>query len=110
MTVASPQPVMVPAASSSAALTTGAPPAEITHVIPSREMGKSGRRLLILLTLALWVIAGPVGMAFDGCAMMGAMCEAPCGVVSYISGPVVTGLAVPQPLAYLESPAPAQPT
>ena len=68
------------------------------------------RPLLITLMLTLWAVSGPVGMAFDGCAMMGAMCEAPCGVVSYISGPVVTGLAVPQPLAYLESPAPAQPT
>ena len=53
------------------------------------------RPLLITLMLTLWTVSGPVGMAFDGCAMMGAMCEAPCGVVSYISGPVVTGLAVP---------------
>ena len=109
MTVASPQLVMVRAASSSAALTMGAPPAEITHVIPSREMGKSGRRLLILLTLALWVVSGPVGMAFDGCAMMGAMCEAPCGVLSYIAGPVVTDLDGLQPLAYLGAPSTAQP-
>ena len=67
------------------------------------------RPLLIVFTLTLWAISGPVGMAFDGCAMMGAMCEAPCGVVSYITGPVVTSLAVLQPLAYLESPAPQQP-
>ena len=26
-------------------------------------MSKSGRRLLILLTLALWVVSGPIGMA-----------------------------------------------
>jgi hypothetical protein len=64
---------------------------------------------MIALMLTLWTVSGPVGMAFDGCAMMGAMCEAPCGVVSYITGPVVTSLAVLQPLAYLESPAPAQP-
>src|SRR5438132_6309269 len=64
-------------------------------------MSKSGRRLLILLTLALWVVSGPIGMAFDGCAMMGAMCEAPCGVSSYIAGPVVTDLDGLQPLAYL---------
>jgi len=62
------------------------------------------RPLLITLMLTLWAVSGPVGMAFDGCAMMGAMCEAPCGVVSYITGPAVTGLAVLQPLAYLESP------
>lgn len=67
------------------------------------------RPLLITLMLTLWTVSGPVGMAFDGCAMMGAMCEAPCGVVSYITGPVVTSLAVLQPLAYLESPSPAQP-
>ena len=67
------------------------------------------RSLLITLVLTLWVVSGPVGMAFDGCAMMGGMCEAPCGVVSYITGPVVTGLAVLQPLTYLESPATRQP-
>ena len=82
---------------------------KITHVLPCREMSKSGRRLLILLTLALWVVSGPVGMAFDGCAMMGAMCEAPCGVSSYIAGPVVTDLAGLQPLAYLAAPSTAPP-
>jgi hypothetical protein len=67
------------------------------------------RPLLIALMLTLWAVSGPVGMAFDGCAMMGALCEAPCGVVSYITGPVVTSLALLQPLAYLESPATHQP-
>ncbi len=60
------------------------------------------RPLLIAVVLALWVFSGPVAMAFDGCAMMGAMCEAPCGMLSYIVGPTVTGLAAPQPLTYLE--------
>ena len=72
-------------------------------------MSKSGRRLLILLTLALWVVSGPIGMAFDGCAMMGAMCEAPCGVLSYIVAPTVSNIAALQPLAYLESRSTQQP-
>ena len=72
-------------------------------------MRKLARPLLIALTLALWVIAGPVGMAFDGCAMMGAMCEAPCGVSSYIAGPVVTDLDGLQPLAYLGAASTARP-
>ena len=72
-------------------------------------MSKSGRRLLILLTLALWVVSGPIGMAFDGCAMMGAMCEAPCGVLSYIVAPTATDVAALQPLACLESRSPQQP-
>ena len=66
-------------------------------------MRKSARLLSIALTLVLWVVSGPVGMAFDSCAMMGVMCEAPCGVLSYIAAPVATGLAVLQPVAYLES-------
>jgi len=56
---------------------------------------------MIALTLTLWVVSGPIGMAFDGCAMMGAMCEAPCGISSYIAGPVATSLTELQPLAYL---------
>jgi len=56
---------------------------------------------LVVLALALWVLAGPIAMAFDGCAMMGAMCEAPCGVSSYIVAPTLPAGAVLQPLAYL---------
>jgi hypothetical protein len=63
---------------------------------------RSVRLLLIAAVLVLWVVSGPVGMAFDGCAMMAAMCEAPCGVLSYIAGPPVTGLTAPQPLTPLE--------
>ena len=67
------------------------------------------RPLVIALTLIFWVVSGPVGMAFDGCAMMSAMCETPCGVSSSIAGPVVTDLSGLQPLAYLTSPSTAQP-
>jgi len=72
-------------------------------------MRKSARPFLIALTLVLWVVSGPVGMAFDSCAMMGAMCEAPCGVLSYLVAPGVVGLSSPQLLAYLESVSPEQP-
>jgi len=68
------------------------------------------RPLLIVIMVALWVVAGPVGMAFDGCAMMSAMCEAPCGVLPYIVAPVAPVLAVRSPLAYLESSFDDQPT
>ncbi len=72
-------------------------------------MGKFARSLSTVLMLTLWVVSGPIGMAFDGCAMMGAMCEAPCGISSYIAGPVATGLAELQPLASLASPSTARP-
>ena len=65
--------------------------------------------LLSVLILVLWLVSGPVAMAFDGCAMMGAMCEAPCGVLSYIVAPTVTDVAALQPLAYLESRSTQQP-
>ena len=67
------------------------------------------RPLLSVLILVLWLVSGPVAMAFDGCAMMGAMCEAPCGVLSYIVAPTVSNIAAPQPLAYLESRSTPQP-
>ena len=51
------------------------------------------RPLLSVLILVFWLVSGPVAMAFDGCAMMGAMCEAPCGVLSYIVAPTVSNIA-----------------
>jgi hypothetical protein len=72
-------------------------------------MRRLARPILIALTLTLWVVSGPIGMAFDGCAMMGAMCEAPCGISSYIAGPVATSLAGLQPLAYLAPSSTARP-
>lgn len=64
-----------------------------------------GRRLVIVavMSLALWVVSGPIAMAFDGCAMMGAMCEAPCGVSSYIVAPAIDGVGGLQPIAYLQA-------
>ena len=59
--------------------------------------------LMIAITLAIWLISGPVGMAFDGCAMMGAMCEAPCGAMMQIVTPAAPDLAGLSPVSYLES-------
>jgi len=48
---------------------------------------KVGRfQWLILVLLTAWVILGPVGMAFDSCAAMMALCDGgPCGVVSAVT-------------------------
>jgi hypothetical protein len=35
--------------------------------------------MIVLAVLVAWVLLGPIAMAFDGCAAMGALCEAPCG-------------------------------
>jgi len=35
------------------------------------------RRALILMFLAVWVFTGPIGMAFDGCALS---CDEPCAL------------------------------
>ena len=61
------------------------------------------RPVVIGIVLALWIVLGPVAMAFDGCLLMGGMCEAPCGMLSYIVAPSSGGLALLQPLAYLAS-------
>ena len=48
------------------------------------------RRWLTLVLLAAWVLLGPVGMAFDTCAAMMALCDGvPCGVVSAVIEPMV---------------------
>ena len=68
-------------------------------------MMRSRRRwLLAVLTLTFWVVSGPIAMAFDGCSMMGAMCEAPCGPLSYMAAPTVADVTALQPVAYLQIP------
>ena len=43
----------------------------------------SGKQALALLILTLWVLLGPIAMAFDGCLLMGAMCDGgPCATSS----------------------------
>jgi hypothetical protein len=47
-------------------------------------MRRERRRWAIVLLLAAWVLLGPIGMAFDGCAAKMALCDGPCGVVSAV--------------------------
>lgn len=63
------------------------------------------RRSLTVVVLALWVLLGPVAMAFDGCASMGATCEAPCAASSCAVVAPTGGLIAPVPIAYLWAPA-----
>jgi hypothetical protein len=42
----------------------------------------SSRGIIALLVLAALVFSGPVAMAFDGCAAMGAVCDSPCNASS----------------------------
>ncbi|HMH49045.1 MAG TPA: hypothetical protein VK548_02350 [Candidatus Acidoferrum sp.] len=61
-------------------------------------MGRHSR-WLIFLTLAAWVILGPVGMAFGSCGAMMALCDgSPCGVVTALMGTTPT-IDTPVPLA-----------
>jgi hypothetical protein len=38
------------------------------------------RLVVVVALLAVWVLWSSVAVAFDHCAMMGPLCEAPCGV------------------------------
>jgi hypothetical protein len=38
------------------------------------------RLVVVVALLAVWVLWGSVAVAFDHCAMMGPLCEAPCGL------------------------------
>ena len=43
----------------------------------------SGKRVFAFLVLTLWLLLGPVAMAFDGCLLMGTLCDGgPCANVS----------------------------
>lgn len=44
-------------------------------------MRRSSRALAVSVAF-LWLLAGPIAMAFGGCGTMAAMCEAPCGLGS----------------------------
>ncbi len=55
-------------------------------------------RWLTLALLAAWLILGPVGMAFDSCAAMMALCDGgPCGAVSAVTD-AAPSFAPPIPL------------
>jgi hypothetical protein len=47
----------------------------------------SSRRPLVLLVLGLWVLLGPIAMAFASCE---GMCEAPCGLLFAMRPPVAS--------------------
>lgn len=53
----------------------------------------SARRITVIVFLAVWVFLGPVALAFDGCTLMGAMCESPCAAMSCIAVPGPSGFA-----------------
>jgi hypothetical protein len=65
------------------------------------------RLVVVVALLAVWVLWGSVAVAFDHCAMMGALCEAPCGLGVLGLPSVVPSLpqlvptAVPSPLDQL---------
>jgi hypothetical protein len=79
-------------------------------------MGLTRRRWIAGMVLILWVLLGPVGMAFSACALM-AGCQAACPVSAYrapslptaalfaigpvpvppLNPPLMTMLKVPEP-------------
>ena len=66
----------------------------------------SHRRWLAVFVLIGWVLLGPIGMAFDSCAAMMALCDGgPCGVVSAVST-ASPSLAPPTALTTVPAPAP----
>jgi hypothetical protein len=55
-----------------------------------------GKRVLTVAVLMLWILLGPIAMAFDGCLLMGTLCD---------SGPCASSSStafVPAPLIGLE--------
>ena len=53
----------------------------------------NARRVTVMMALAVWILLGPVAMAFDGCILMGAMCEGPCAAMPCIAVPGPSGFA-----------------
>jgi hypothetical protein len=59
------------------------------------------RALIVVVLLAVWVIWGSVAVAFDDCAMMGPLCEAPCGLgVPGLPGTLPT---LPRPMPAIQT-------
>jgi len=58
------------------------------------------RRIVVGFVLVLWVLFGPIGMAFNGCAMMGTSCSAPCALTSCITPSV--SIQVPLPVTFVQ--------
>jgi hypothetical protein len=60
------------------------------------------RRVLTLIVLVLWLSFGPVAMAFDGCFLMGTMCDGPCGTSSHVSFAPAPAIGL-GPIVYLDA-------
>jgi hypothetical protein len=58
------------------------------------------RRLVVATVLVLWVLFGPVGMAFNGCAMMGT-CGAPCALTSCVT--LSVSVQAPLPVTFVQA-------
>lgn len=81
-------------------------------------MPVSSRRQVILVVLLFWIIAGPIAMAFSGCAAMGGMCGSPCALTSCllsrpphpIPSPLITHVVIEgvyyHPMAFIRVPDP----
>jgi hypothetical protein len=52
----------------------------------------SSKRIVTVMLLAFWVLLGPVGMAFSGCAGMDG-CDVLCGSISSVESTPSTALA-----------------
>jgi hypothetical protein len=59
------------------------------------------RTAVAVFALCVWVLAGPVAMAFGGCPMMASMCEAPCGMSACTFAPPIR-VVTPYAVALLE--------
>lgn len=59
------------------------------------------KRALTVAVLMLWVLLGPIAMAFDGCLLMGTLCDGgPCA--NFSSTAFVPGLLIgPGPIGFL---------
>ena len=53
--------------------------------------------IVVILVLAAWVLLAPIAMAFAGCAVMGGICDGPCGISSCaaISTPTMSSAPAP---------------
>ena len=79
----------------------------------------TGKRVLTVAVLMLWLLLGPIAMAFNGCLLMGTLCDGgPCAnfsstafVPAPLIGPGPIGLlaAVPRLMLTANSPATLEP-
>ena len=79
----------------------------------------TGKRVLTVAVLMLWLLLGPIAMAFNGCLLMGTLCDGgPCANVSSTAfvpapligpGPIGLLAAVPRLVLPANSPATLEP-